>query len=169
MLHDVADALAYGHSHGVYHGDLRLDNIYVENGRALVAELGIRSALNAALGSEGGMDERADVHALAVAGQQMVAGRVGPTSAVLARALSIDPGEQYRDANAFREALGPPPIIEGATGGAGASRWGRLSPPSWHWRCGPSIAVAGCWTRTWSRWRRWTDSTRSTTSGAKAW
>ncbi len=109
VLHDVADALAYGHAHGVYHGDLRPDNIYLENGRAFLAEFGIRSALNAALGTESGMDARADVHALAVAGQQMIAGRSGPASLVIGRALSIDPGEQYADAEAFRDALGAPP------------------------------------------------------------
>lgn len=109
VLHDVADALAFGHGHGVYHGDLRPDNIYLENGRAFVAEFGIRSALNAALGSEGGMDARADVHALAVAGQQMAAGRTGAATPAIARALSIDPGEQFPDAGAFRDAVGAPP------------------------------------------------------------
>lgn len=109
VLHDVADALDYGHQHGVVHGDLRPDNIYVENGRAFIAEFGIRSALNAALGSEGGMDARADVHALAIAGQQMLAGRATPVTGLLARALSIDPGEQFGDAAAFRDAVGAPP------------------------------------------------------------
>jgi serine/threonine-protein kinase len=74
VLHDVSDALAYGHDHGVHHGDLRPDNIYFNNGRAVVTEFGTRSALNAALGTDSAMDARADVHALAVAGQQMVAG-----------------------------------------------------------------------------------------------
>ncbi|HEY2805410.1 MAG TPA: protein kinase, partial [Gemmatimonadales bacterium] len=109
VLHDVSNALAYGHEHGVVHGDLRPDNIYVQDGRAFIAEFGIRSALNAALGSEGGMDARADVHALAVAGQQMLAGRTTATATVLARALSIDPGEQFTDAAAFHDALGAPP------------------------------------------------------------
>jgi len=109
VLHDIADALAYGHAEGVYHGDLRPDNIYLENGRAFIAEFGIRSALNAALGSEGGMDARADVHALAVAGQQMVSGRADQVGAVITRALSIDPAEQFADAAAFRDAIGSPP------------------------------------------------------------
>ncbi len=127
VLHDVADALAYGHAENVYHGDLRPDNIYLENGRAFVAEFGIRTALNAALGSEGGMDARADVHALAVAGQQMAAGRSGATGTVIARALSIDPGEQFADAAAFRDALGVPPS---------AMRRRR------HWRLGVAAAIA---------------------------
>jgi serine/threonine-protein kinase len=112
VLHDVADALAYGHVEGVYHGDLRPDNIYLENGRAFIAEFGIRSALNAALGSEGGMDTQADVHALAVAGQQMVSGRSGRIGAVIGRALSIDPAEQFADAAAFRDAVGAPPSAQ---------------------------------------------------------
>ena len=109
VLHDVADALAYGHDNGVYHGDIRPDNIYLEAGRAVIAEFGIRSALNAGLGSEGGMDARADVHALAVAGQQMAAGRPGAVSAAIARAVSIDPSEQFPSAAAFRDAVGTPP------------------------------------------------------------
>jgi len=109
VLYDAADALSYGHAEGVYHGDLRPDNIYLENGRAFIAEFGIRSALNAALGSESGMDARADVHALAVAGQQMVSGRGDKVGAVVTRALSIDPAEQFADAAAFRDAVGTPP------------------------------------------------------------
>ena len=112
VLHDVADALAYGHGEGVYHGDLRPDNIYLENGRAFIAEFGIRSALNAALGSEGGMDAQADVHALAVAGQQMMSGRSGRIGAVIGRALSIDPAEQFADAATFRDAVGAPPSAQ---------------------------------------------------------
>lgn len=110
VLHDVADALAYGHAQGVSHDDLKVDNIYIEQGRAVIAEFGIRSALNQALGTASdGLDARADVHALAVAGQQMVGGRASAVSAVIARALSIDPTEQFADAGAFRDALGTPP------------------------------------------------------------
>lgn len=110
VLHDVSDALAFGHAEGVSHGDLKVDNIYLEHGRAVVAEYGIRSALNQALGTaSGGHDARADVHALAIAGQQMLGGRSGPVSTVVARALSIDPAEQFADAAAFRDALGTPP------------------------------------------------------------
>lgn len=109
VLHDVADALAHGHAQGVCHGDLRPDTIYLAGSRATIAEFGVRSALNAALGAEGGMDERADLHALAVAGQQMLAGRGGPVAEVVARALSIDPAEQYPSAAALRDALGAPP------------------------------------------------------------
>lgn len=109
VLHDAADALATGHALGVCHGDLRPDNIYLEDGRARIAEFGVRSALNAALGSESRMDERADLHALAVAGQQMLAGRGGPVAQVVTRALSIDPSEHFATAEAFRDALGTPP------------------------------------------------------------
>ena len=109
VLHDTADALATGHEQGVCHGDLRPDNIYLEGGRALIAEFGVRSALNAALGAEGGMDERADLHALAVAGQQMLARSGGSVAQVINRALSIDPSEQFPSAAAFRDAVGAPP------------------------------------------------------------
>jgi len=109
VLHDVADALAAGHEQSVCHGDLRPDNIYLEGGRALIAEFGVRSALNSALGTESVMDERADLHALAVAGQQMLARRGGAVAQVVNRALSIDPSEQFASATALRDALGVPP------------------------------------------------------------
>lgn len=113
VLHDVSEALAYGHEQGVSHGDLKVDNIYIERGGAVIAEFGIRSALNQALGSaSGGIDARADVHALAIAGQQMTGGRTGPVATAVSRALSIDPAEQITDAAAFRDALGTPPRTE---------------------------------------------------------
>ena len=109
VLHDVADALAYAHAHGIQHGDIRPDTIYLDRNRAVIAELGIRSAIAAALGAGETLDPRADVHALAVAGQQMLGGRGAAVAAVLTRALSIDPSEQYAGAAALRDALGTPP------------------------------------------------------------
>jgi len=108
VLHDVADALAYGHGQGIGHGDLKPDSIYLVGGRAVLADYGLRSSLAAALDGETA-DPRADVHALAVAGEQMLGGTRPPLREVLERALSIDAGEHYTSAEALREAVGTPP------------------------------------------------------------
>ncbi len=109
VLHDVADALAYGHGQGIGHGDLKPDSIYLVGGRAVLADYGLRSSLAAALDGEAAADPRADVHALAVAGEQMLGGSRAPLRDVLGRALSIDPGEHYASAEALRDAVGTPP------------------------------------------------------------
>ncbi len=109
VLHDAADALAYGHTHGVGHGDLKPDNIHLVGGRAVLAEYGLRAALSAALEGDATPDERADVYALAMAGRQMLGASDAPVAAAIARALSIDPAEQYASAAALRDAVGTPP------------------------------------------------------------
>lgn len=109
VLWDVADALAYAHEEGVCHGDIRADTIYLDNGRGRIAEVGLRCALNMALEGTHAVDVRADLHALAVVGQQMLGGQSAPVEAVLARALSIAPEEQFASAAAFRDAVGIPP------------------------------------------------------------
>ncbi len=109
VLAGVADALAHGHAQGVIHGDLRPDNIYLDRDRPVVAEFGIRMAVNEGFGlGDQASDAQSDVHALAVIGQQLLAGRGGALSGVLRRALSIDPDERFPTAAAFRDALGRP-------------------------------------------------------------
>src|SRR2546430_16772786 len=45
---DVAEALAYAHSRGVVHGDIKPENILFSAGRAVVADFGIARALTVA-------------------------------------------------------------------------------------------------------------------------
>jgi len=109
---EVAGALAYAHSHGVVHRDVKPENILLSGGSAVVADFGIARALSAAGGAEhltqtgtvigtpaymspeqatGGaeIDGRSDQYSLACVVYEMLVGQppfTGPTpQAVMAR------------------------------------------------------------------------------------
>ena len=48
ILHDVIDALAYAHEHGVVHRDIKPDNILMSRQHALITDFGVAKALCAA-------------------------------------------------------------------------------------------------------------------------
>ncbi|MGH7593589.1 MAG: serine/threonine-protein kinase [Gemmatimonadales bacterium] len=53
ILHDVVEALAYAHSRGVIHRDIKPGNILYDGQHAVVTDFGVAKALNAALPNAG--------------------------------------------------------------------------------------------------------------------
>jgi len=107
ILHDVVDALAYSHHHGVVHRDIKPDNVMLSGRHALVTDFGVAKAVSAssgdghtnltslgiALGTPAYMspeqaaadprvDQRADIYAVGAMAYEMLCGRtpfVAPT------------------------------------------------------------------------------------------
>jgi serine/threonine-protein kinase len=134
ITQEIADALAYAHSHGVVHRDVKPANILLAGGHALVTDFGIARAVSAAAGrqiTESGMavgtpaymspeqaaadpdvDGRSDQYSLACVLYEMLAGAppyTGATAqAMLARRLT-DPMPSLR---AARDTVSE--VVEGA-------------------------------------------------------
>jgi TolB-like protein/tRNA A-37 threonylcarbamoyl transferase component Bud32 len=111
ITREVAEALAYAHSYGLIHRDIKPDNVMMSNGHAIVADFGIARALSEAgaekltqtgmavgtpaymspeqAAGDPGVDARADVYSLGCMLYEMLVGQIpftGPNAmAIIAR------------------------------------------------------------------------------------
>ena len=95
IIHEIADALAYAHSHDVIHRDIKPENILLQGDHAVLADFGIAGALGPAAGDrltrtgmsigtvgymapeqsfEASIDARADIYSLGVVAFELLAG-----------------------------------------------------------------------------------------------
>jgi Tol biopolymer transport system component len=130
ILVEVADALAYAHSRGVVHRDIKPDNIMLTGRHAVVADFGVARAvseavdsstltsLGVALGTPAYMapeqavadphvDQRADIYALGIVAYELLAGRTPFAGGTAQQMLAAHVTERPDTLSRHRPGLAP--------------------------------------------------------------
>ncbi len=126
IIREVVDALAFAHSKGVVHRDIKPDNVMLIGGHAIVADFGVAKAISEATGrdklttagvalgtpaymapeqatADPHVDHRADIYAVGAMAYELLAGRtpfVGATpQSILAAHVTeqVEPVSKHRD------------------------------------------------------------------------
>ncbi|MEX1999618.1 MAG: serine/threonine-protein kinase [Gemmatimonadales bacterium] len=129
ILKEVADALAYAHSRGVMHRDIKPDNVMLSGRHALVMDFGVAKAVSNAGGEklttvgvavgtptymspeqatgEEHIDHRSDVYALGVLGYELLAGTPPFTGKTAQAILSSHVLDLPKDLATVRSSVSP--------------------------------------------------------------
>ncbi len=128
VLRDVARALAFAHSHGVVHRDIKPDNVLLSQGSATVTDFGIAKAISAARAAAPGatltmagtsigtpaymapeqaagdpnIDHRSDIYAFGAMAYEVLAGRPPFEGSSPAKLLGAHLAEKPRDVRELR-------------------------------------------------------------------
>lgn len=126
LLRDIADALAYAHTHHLVHRDIKPDNVMLSGRHALVTDFGVAKAVSEAGGAaqlttvgvslgtpaymapeqataDPNVDHRADLYAFGVLAYEVLAGRLpftGPTAQAVLAAHLTEPPQPVRELRA---------------------------------------------------------------------
>jgi serine/threonine protein kinase len=133
ILREVADALAYSHSRGVVHRDIKPGNVLLSGRHAVVTDFGVAKAVSAAGGDrlttvgiavgtpsymapeqamgEADIDARADIYALGILGYEMLAGRLPFEAKTSQGILSAHVMEKPKDIRELRPGV-PDPLAD---------------------------------------------------------
>jgi len=166
-VRDIVDALAFAHSHGVVHRDIKPDNVMLSGRHAMVTDFGVAKAVSEATGrhalttagialgtpaymapeqatADPNVDHRADIYAVGAVAYELLTGRTPFTGAtpqaMLARLVAeqVEPVSKHRDhVSAELEA-----VVMRCLEKHPADRWQTAGRP-----------LKKCW-RSWKRWLR---------------
>jgi Tol biopolymer transport system component len=126
IVREVVDALAFAHSQGVVHRDIKPDNVMLTGGHAIVADFGVAKAVSEATGrdklttagvalgtpaymapeqatADPHVDHRADIYALGALAYELLAGRAPFTGATPQSVLAAHVTEQAEPVSKYRD------------------------------------------------------------------
>jgi serine/threonine-protein kinase len=128
LISEIAEALAFAHSKGVVHRDIKPDNVMLTGPHAIVADFGVAKAVSAATGRDKlttvgvalgtpaymspeqatgdvHVDHRADIYALGVMAYELLTGRPPFTAATPQAVLAAHVTEEAEPVRKYRRSI----------------------------------------------------------------